>query len=185
MPAAGPGPRVAVQFGAAMHTADVYLNGQRLQRHVGGYLPFTVDITPRVKYGQDNVLLVVRPQEKKKKLIGAIDMKDPRGLLFDGQGRLLVATGTQVKRLSIDLAKATLITEEVLVVKGLEDAQQMANIGVLPVNGALVVSGVQIAAISRWTMTVAFSGVVRRVFTEMSPAVTWAEQEAALAHHPW
>ena len=67
----------------------------------------------------------------------------------------------------------------------IEDAQQMANIGVLPVNGALVVSGVQIAAISRWTMTVAFSGVVRRVFTEMSPAVTWAEQEAALAHHPW
>ena len=54
----GPGLRVAVEFGAAMHTADVYLNGQRLQRHVGGYLPFTVDLTKQVKYGQENCLLV-------------------------------------------------------------------------------------------------------------------------------
>ena len=78
-----------------------------------------------ISVAQDNVLLIVRPQDKKK-LIGAIDMKDLRGVLFDGQGRLLVATGTQVKRLSIDLAKAKLITDEVLVAKGLEDAQQMA-----------------------------------------------------------
>ena len=41
-----------------MHTADVYLNGQKLQRHVGGYLPFTVDITRQVKFGQENCLLV-------------------------------------------------------------------------------------------------------------------------------
>lgn len=58
VPAAGPGPRIAVQFGAAMHTADVYLNGRKLQRHVGGYLPFTVDISRQVKYGQENCLLV-------------------------------------------------------------------------------------------------------------------------------
>ncbi|HEX8327231.1 MAG TPA: glycoside hydrolase family 2 TIM barrel-domain containing protein [Hymenobacter sp.] len=58
VPSSGPGPRVAVEFGAAMHTADVYLNGQKLQRHVGGYLPFTVDISKQVKYGQENCLLV-------------------------------------------------------------------------------------------------------------------------------
>lgn len=58
VPAAGPGPRVVVQFGAAMHTADVFLNGRRRQRHVGGYLPFTVDISRAVKYGQENCLLV-------------------------------------------------------------------------------------------------------------------------------
>ena len=54
----GPGQRVAVEFGAAMHTADVYLNGQRVLRHVGGYLPFTVDLTRLMKYDQDNCLLV-------------------------------------------------------------------------------------------------------------------------------
>ena len=58
VPSSGPGPRVVVQFGAAMHTADVYLNGQKLQRHVGGYLPFTVDISRQTKYGQENCLLV-------------------------------------------------------------------------------------------------------------------------------
>ncbi|MBF9236517.1 DUF4982 domain-containing protein [Hymenobacter sp. BT683] len=58
VPAAGPGPRVAIEFGAAMHTADVYLNGQKLQRHLGGYLPFTVDISRQVKYGEENCLVV-------------------------------------------------------------------------------------------------------------------------------
>ncbi|RPD48738.1 glycoside hydrolase family 2 protein [Hymenobacter sediminis] len=56
--AADAGKRVALHFGAAMHTADVYLNGQRLQRHQGGYLPFTVDISRQVKFGQENCLLV-------------------------------------------------------------------------------------------------------------------------------
>jgi beta-galactosidase len=58
VPAAGPETRVAIEFGAAMHTADVYLNGRRLQRHTGGYLPFTVDISKQVKYGEENTLLV-------------------------------------------------------------------------------------------------------------------------------
>ncbi|MCC3152083.1 glycoside hydrolase family 2 TIM barrel-domain containing protein [Hymenobacter sp. BT770] len=58
VPSDGPYPRVTVEFGAAMHTADVYLNGQRLQRHVGGYLPFTVDISKQAKYGEENCLVV-------------------------------------------------------------------------------------------------------------------------------
>ncbi|GAB2963720.1 glycoside hydrolase family 2 TIM barrel-domain containing protein [Hymenobacter coalescens] len=55
---AAPNQRVTVHFGAAMHTADVYLNGQRLQRHVGGYLPFEVNLTGKLRPDQDNCLLV-------------------------------------------------------------------------------------------------------------------------------
>ena len=50
--------RVAVRFEGAMHEADVYLNGRRLARHQGGYLPFTVDLTPYLKANAENCLLV-------------------------------------------------------------------------------------------------------------------------------
>lgn len=50
--------RIAVKFGAAMHEADVYLNGEKLTKHKGGYLPFVVDITVEVRFNQENVLLV-------------------------------------------------------------------------------------------------------------------------------
>ncbi|WP_217988287.1 glycoside hydrolase family 2 protein [Aliifodinibius salipaludis] len=50
--------RLAVKFGAAMHEADVYLNGEKLMKHKGGYLPFVVDITDKVQFDEENVLLV-------------------------------------------------------------------------------------------------------------------------------
>ncbi|GAB3290950.1 glycoside hydrolase family 2 protein [Hymenobacter tenuis] len=50
--------RVAVQFEGAMSEADVFLNGRRLMRHQGGYLPFTVDLTPYLKVDAENCLLV-------------------------------------------------------------------------------------------------------------------------------
>ncbi|GGG41320.1 glycoside hydrolase family 2 protein [Hymenobacter glacieicola] len=50
--------RVAIRFEGAMHEAEVYLNGRRLQRHQGGYLPFTVDLTPHLRVNADNCLLV-------------------------------------------------------------------------------------------------------------------------------
>jgi beta-galactosidase len=49
---------IAVRFDAAMHEADIYLNGKQIYRHTGGYLPFTVDLSGYLKYGQQNCLLV-------------------------------------------------------------------------------------------------------------------------------
>lgn len=47
-----------IKFEGAMNVADVWLNGQYLLTHVGGYLPFTVDITDHVKPGAENTILV-------------------------------------------------------------------------------------------------------------------------------
>ncbi|QJD96999.1 glycoside hydrolase family 2 protein [Mucilaginibacter robiniae] len=58
VPTANKGRRMVIQFDAAMHEADVYLNGKHLFKHLGGYLPFVVDVSDAVKFNQPNYLLV-------------------------------------------------------------------------------------------------------------------------------
>ncbi|GAA4416156.1 beta-galactosidase [Nibrella viscosa] len=50
--------RLAIHFEAAMHEADVYLNGRHLLKHIGGYLPFEVDISRYATAGAENCVLV-------------------------------------------------------------------------------------------------------------------------------
>lgn len=52
------GKYISVKFGAAMHKADVYLNGEKLSTHKGGYLPFVIDISNNVLVDEENVILV-------------------------------------------------------------------------------------------------------------------------------
>ncbi len=56
--AAWAGKRVSIQFGAAMQIADVWVNGIQKTRHLGGYLPFTVDLTGEAATGQPIVIAV-------------------------------------------------------------------------------------------------------------------------------
>jgi len=58
IPATDKGKHIAIQFEAAMQVADVYLNGQHVFRHLGGYLPFYVNISETVKFGEENIILV-------------------------------------------------------------------------------------------------------------------------------
>ncbi len=53
--------RVLLHFGAVDQTAVVYINGQEVKTHVGGYLPFTADITPALRDGEN--ALAVRVQD--------------------------------------------------------------------------------------------------------------------------
>ena len=72
----------------------------------------------------DNELLLV--DVRAKKVAGRIPFKDPRGVLFDEKGRLLVATATRIQRYDLDTATAKL-SGEATVVSGLEDAQQLTH----------------------------------------------------------
>src|SRR5665647_177110 len=49
---------VSLQFGAAMQVAKIYLNGELVQTHTGGYLPFEVKLDGKVKFGGQNCIVV-------------------------------------------------------------------------------------------------------------------------------
>ena len=51
------GQRIFIRFNAVSYLTEVWLNGERLGQHEGGYLPFVFDITGRVK-DTANVLVV-------------------------------------------------------------------------------------------------------------------------------
>ena len=57
-PPAWQGRRVRLRFGAAAHQAEVFLNGESLCVHSGGYTAFTVDLTEHLRFGQPNWILV-------------------------------------------------------------------------------------------------------------------------------
>jgi beta-galactosidase len=53
------GRKTFVVFDGAMQVADVWLNGRHVTTHLGGYAPFTVDVSDLLEYrGADNVLAV-------------------------------------------------------------------------------------------------------------------------------
>jgi len=49
---------VSLNFGAAMQVARIFLNGELIQTHEGGYLPFQVKLDGKVKFGKENCILV-------------------------------------------------------------------------------------------------------------------------------
>ena len=52
------GRRILIHFDAVHAEADVWCNGRKVGRHVGGLTPFDVDITTAVKLGEPNELVV-------------------------------------------------------------------------------------------------------------------------------
>lgn len=52
------GKRVLLRFGSACYRAEVFVNGQRLGAHEGGYMPFEFDVTGIISFTGDNRLAV-------------------------------------------------------------------------------------------------------------------------------
>jgi len=58
VPEADRGKHIAIQFDAAMQVADVYINGKHIMKHLGGYLPFYMDVSEVVNHGVENSILI-------------------------------------------------------------------------------------------------------------------------------
>lgn len=57
--------RLFVYFGAANYETDVYLNGKKLGKHIGGFTPFSYEITSILKEGSNS--LVVKVDNKRRR----------------------------------------------------------------------------------------------------------------------
>ena len=51
--------RLMLHFGAVDQIADVFFNGRPVVHHEGGYLPFSADVTPCVKPGENEMVVAV------------------------------------------------------------------------------------------------------------------------------
>ncbi|NLG51375.1 MAG: beta-galactosidase [Chloroflexi bacterium] len=67
VPAAWEGRRVLLHFGAVDHDATVWVNGQQAATHIGGYTPFSCDITPLLARG-GNVVTVFAQDDNRSPL---------------------------------------------------------------------------------------------------------------------
>lgn len=68
---APPAERLILHFGAVDYTATIWVNDVEVSRHEGGHTPFSVDITPVLRPGEND--LVVRADDP------ATDLTIPRG----------------------------------------------------------------------------------------------------------
>ncbi|MBK7211688.1 MAG: DUF4982 domain-containing protein [Bacteroidales bacterium] len=85
---------VYLSFEGAMHTAKVYLDGKLLMTHYGGYLPFTVDLTPFVSPNRLYCVLVLldntdAPQVPPGKPLADLDFNYYSGIYRNVQLQLL------------------------------------------------------------------------------------------------
>ena len=53
------GSRAFLRFGAVDHSADVYLNGKPVGRHVGGFTPFAFEVTDLLRAGSNQITVGV------------------------------------------------------------------------------------------------------------------------------
>lgn len=69
------GKQITLKFEAAMNVAEVWLNGEKFITHIGGYLPFTVNLTEKLKWDAPNELMV-RLDNRDNPITGPKPLKD-------------------------------------------------------------------------------------------------------------
>lgn len=52
------GKKVLLTIDGAAHESEVFLNGSKVGEHHCGYTAFSMDITEKIKYGEDNILVI-------------------------------------------------------------------------------------------------------------------------------
>ncbi len=97
------GRRLFVHFGAANYRADVFLNGEKLGSHEGGFTPFQFELTDRVKPGANRLLVHVNNERRRDGIPAqGFDWFNYGGLTRDVD--LIETAGTYIQDYSLQLA---------------------------------------------------------------------------------
>ena len=96
-----PGRRITIDFEGVYQNSVVYLNGEKIGSYPSGYTGFALDITNKVKYGEENVLVV------------KVQNMSPSGRWYTGSGiirpvHLLIDNQAHFNRNAITLTTPTL-----------------------------------------------------------------------------
>jgi len=95
---------VRIEFEAVNHTANVFLNEKSVGEHVGkGYTAFTLDLSPGLKCGSENTLLVRvdnRPSDRMLPRNKSYDWTDDGGIIRPVN--LLVTAQSFIDRIEVD-----------------------------------------------------------------------------------
>lgn len=81
VPTGWQGQRVFLRVGSAVYFATVYLNGVEVGCHEGGHLPFAIEITDKVKWGEENVVAISVENELRPERVPSGNM--PTRTAFD------------------------------------------------------------------------------------------------------
>ena len=80
-----PGQRLILHFGAVDERCTVWLNGKRMGRHRGGYLPFSFDITEAARAGLNELLVRVLDDTDEGPACRGKQRLKPGGMFYKGQ----------------------------------------------------------------------------------------------------
>jgi beta-glucuronidase len=103
------GKRLFLHFGAVNYLADVYLNGEKIGSHEGGFTPFQFKITGKVKDGENSLIVKVDNRRVKNGLPGqGYDWMNYGGITRDVD--LIEMDNTYIEDYFIQLKKGSLDT---------------------------------------------------------------------------
>ena len=121
--------RVFGYFGAANYRASVYLNGQKLGDHQGGFTPFNFEVTGQIREGENFLVVEVNNQRKPENVPGPMtDFWNYGGLTRDVS--LVELPETFIQDYWVQLARGSLNEIEGWVKLNGASAPQQVTLGI-------------------------------------------------------
>ncbi|MHC4592025.1 MAG: glycoside hydrolase family 2 protein, partial [Planctomycetota bacterium] len=186
------GRHVFIAFGGVKYVSEVYVNGQHVGGHYGGWEPFEVDVTSVCRFGDANDLLV-KVLDVRGLVDGEVSYESPWTLLDSADDRVVAPIGSQPNLFGIwqdvdllareavfidDVAVTTSMrqgrVEARYVVRNLGDGPRSVDVQAQVVDGAVAVLDMGLVSV-----TVPPGGTA-----EVELAETWANPKLWMPNSP-